>query len=218
MSLLILSFFCYSIISQYRRLDLNNRTIYIVKQDGSNYYKIGRSKSIKTRLAAIQNGNPHEIVLIATISDIGRFGVSIEQRLHHLLKSRRIRGEWFELPELSNAPLRTISMFLLQSDFVLMDATHKENHYQIMVEYKRRPRSNRGNEEVDASIIMLLESKQILCDRGVGMREIAFSLSQYYRYDFILSLERLVKKGYVYSSKTKRGKLFWLKSKIGVGI
>lgn len=71
--------------------------LYIIKQSGSNFYKIGISSDIKKRFAAIQNGNTSELEIIFNetfyLCDI------IEKCLHKFCEMYHIRGEWFEIPD-----------------------------------------------------------------------------------------------------------------------
>ena len=79
---------------------IKNRTkteedcVYIVRAVGTNYYKIGHtSRPIRHRLSELQNGNPLDLVLVASWSA----DEEAEREMHSLFAPYHTRGEWFEL-------------------------------------------------------------------------------------------------------------------------
>ena len=63
---------------------------YIMKDDNTGYYKIGKSVNPKLREKTLQSEKP-------TIKMIKVFDKDIEKELHNQYKEFRVRGEWFNL-------------------------------------------------------------------------------------------------------------------------
>jgi hypothetical protein len=60
------------------------------------YIKIGKTTNLKQRMRDIQTGCPLEIKQIyAILSEFELEVIGLEQLLHKLLKSNRLRGEWY---------------------------------------------------------------------------------------------------------------------------
>jgi hypothetical protein len=66
--------------------------VYVVRAEGTNAVKVGFSKDVKARVAALQTASPFLLVLLGYY--IG-FEESHERAVHALMPSRRARGEWF---------------------------------------------------------------------------------------------------------------------------
>lgn len=76
-----------------RRVPENPGTVYFMQS--SICTKIGYTKGDPMeRLAAMQTGNPHYIVLAATIAGSRQ----LERALHELFADYHYRGEWYEMP------------------------------------------------------------------------------------------------------------------------
>ncbi|MDR8394640.1 GIY-YIG nuclease family protein [Aliifodinibius sp. S!AR15-10] len=79
--------------------DLEGGFVYLRKEQGTSYYKIGYSSTesgVKSRRSGLQTGNPRPLVLK------GYFPVSstkTESKIHEYFDSSRREGEWFELTE-----------------------------------------------------------------------------------------------------------------------
>lgn len=71
--------------------------IYILKADGTNYTKIGRTSDIAKRLETLQTGCPYNLVPIGFWL-VDR-ATEMEMFLHWQLRKYRVRLEWFDLPE-----------------------------------------------------------------------------------------------------------------------
>jgi len=69
--------------------------VYAVRAEGTSNVKIGVSKNVKARVAALQTASPHPLVLIGCFPG----EESDERRLHRLLNHRHLRGEWFDFQE-----------------------------------------------------------------------------------------------------------------------
>lgn len=90
--------------------------VYLIKEKGSNYYKIGftlMESGVPSRKSGNQTGNPRSLILK------GYFPVSskkTESALHEYFSSVRKEGEWFELSE-------------KQADNILDQEWRLENHF-----------------------------------------------------------------------------------------
>lgn len=67
--------------------------LYLIKCN--EYYKIGVANDLKSRLAALQTGNPYALVVVACFQ-FPNAGV-VEKALHQAFSGVRKLGEWFEL-------------------------------------------------------------------------------------------------------------------------
>jgi len=73
-----------------------NGSVYILKTQGHNVYKIGiTSGKINDRIASLQTGCPHKIIYIFH-AQVENEQV-LEARLHKYFKLHRMQGEWFRL-------------------------------------------------------------------------------------------------------------------------
>ena len=74
--------------------------IYILQEKGTNYYKIGRSKNIESRIRSLQSGNKNEIVLVAKREcEDTNDAINHEKRMHNVFSNYRVQQqggtEWF---------------------------------------------------------------------------------------------------------------------------
>lgn len=72
--------------------------LYLLRMDGTNYFKIGRSSKLENvykRLSQCQTGNPIQLTIIA-IYEVRWSARSFEKRIHSILKDYRMKGEWFD--------------------------------------------------------------------------------------------------------------------------
>jgi hypothetical protein len=93
--------------------------IYLVKCH--EYYKIGLTGDIKSRVSQIQTGNPYPVELIDHFSSFT--ARKDEDFLHRLFDNVRVRGEWFEIPsiyierkEIWFKPFESISVKQIQDE------------------------------------------------------------------------------------------------------
>jgi hypothetical protein len=75
-----------------------NKTIkpiktYLIKEEGTSFYKIGMSNNPNRREKTLQRERPN-------ISVIKIWDKNIEKRLHSDYKDYRVRGEWFDLTKI----------------------------------------------------------------------------------------------------------------------
>lgn len=81
----------YPIVDEAEKLE----EVYCVNQQGTDYYKIGRSYSVSSRVTTLQAGNPYPLVVVYTIPS--RNAAKLESSLHKRFKNQRLEGEWFLL-------------------------------------------------------------------------------------------------------------------------
>jgi len=67
--------------------------LYFIESGNGGPVKIGCAKDVQHRLCYLQIGNPNKLYLLAQFPI--EHGLS-ELKVHHLLRSRWIRGEWYE--------------------------------------------------------------------------------------------------------------------------
>lgn len=71
--------------------------MYLFRVRDSNMYKIGYTSNIKKRIKQQQVGNPGEIELVHSFAS--RYPSLLEKAMHGKFKSKKVRGEWFELTD-----------------------------------------------------------------------------------------------------------------------
>lgn len=84
-------------IIDFNRIKLKSNIVYLIKLTGFNYYKIGITTNIKSRMASINTSLPFNIEVICTTENIE--ARDIEKSLHLKYKKFKIKGEWFSLCE-----------------------------------------------------------------------------------------------------------------------
>lgn len=70
--------------------------VYYIQCSGSGLIKIGASADLCGRLAQMQSGSPHELMILATEPG----GFDVERARHAQFSASRVRGEWFQDSEL----------------------------------------------------------------------------------------------------------------------
>jgi Rha family phage regulatory protein len=65
---------------------------YILKDEASNLYKIGRSEDVETMVKNLGVSNPN-------LSIIAVFEIDVENELHRIYKSKNVKSEWYSLSE-----------------------------------------------------------------------------------------------------------------------
>lgn len=73
---------------------IKGKLVYFIGADGD-YVKIGVSNNPVRRLNSLQQGNPHEIWLMAIINSPAPY--ASEAALHEKFADKHIRGEWYLL-------------------------------------------------------------------------------------------------------------------------
>lgn len=94
-------------LSQRRKQYSRAGWIYLVKAEGLNQYKIGRSRTPNIRLRELQKQSPVSLTLIHLIEckDAG----AAETYLHRRFAKRRVGGEWFELSSKDVAWIKSLT-------------------------------------------------------------------------------------------------------------
>lgn len=94
--------------------------VYVLSAQGTPRYKIGWTKNLEKRLAALKTGCPYPVVPVAAIQDEDP---ALERVLHRIYDKYRVHGEWFELPTdavewLKSAESKDV-LSLIIADFLL---------------------------------------------------------------------------------------------------
>ena len=65
--------------------------VYFIADDDYQFIKVGFSRNVERRLAAIQDGGPLSLHIVDEFPG----DITDEQSVHAILKEHRLRGEWF---------------------------------------------------------------------------------------------------------------------------
>jgi predicted GIY-YIG superfamily endonuclease len=107
------------------------RSVYLLKEDENQYYKIGISKNTKRRIKQLQTGSAGEISLHNEF--ISDYASKIEKALHRKYNTYKVKGEWFNLTlEQVKAFLQDCQIF--EANFMALDESSSPYHE----EYQRR--------------------------------------------------------------------------------
>lgn len=72
--------------------------IYVFKQAGSEFYKIGITKKpLEERIMQLQTGNPNKIEAVVCFET--KHNYRMEVAVHAYYRLKRVDGEWFQLTE-----------------------------------------------------------------------------------------------------------------------
>ena len=74
----------------------NNTNIYFIGSVHLGAVKIGKSINPDKRLAELQTGNSHELILYGIVKDVKE---DYEVEIHQIFDHIRLKGEWFELTD-----------------------------------------------------------------------------------------------------------------------
>jgi predicted GIY-YIG superfamily endonuclease len=69
--------------------------VYLIESEGTNFFKIGYSKKLLTRLKNIQVGNPFQVTLVHRIFTLN--AIELERALHDYYVNHLVKGEWYEM-------------------------------------------------------------------------------------------------------------------------
>ena len=107
------------------------KAVYLIKEGSNNYYKIGVSKDVNSRIKQLQTGSAGSIEFYYEF--YSEYSYKIEKALHRHHKFNNISGEWFDLTrEQVDGFLDTCQKY--ENNIKATDKT-KNPHYN---EYKRR--------------------------------------------------------------------------------
>jgi len=90
--------------------------VYFIKQQGTNYIKIGFSRSYPgKRLPLLQTGNPGELKLLGWLYVLR--AREVEKTFHEILANKRQVGEWFSVSDevLIETIISTTTLLMLKS-------------------------------------------------------------------------------------------------------
>lgn len=74
---------------------LSEGYVYFIRGEGTNYFKIGKTKDVEKRKKELQCGCPFNLVAFATIECYDMDG--LEKAFHQYFSNSLKNGEWFEL-------------------------------------------------------------------------------------------------------------------------
>lgn len=97
--------------------------IYILRAD-NNTYKIGRTKTIHSRIESIDGTLPYATELVHTIEALDY--KEAERYFHQKFADRCIRGEWFQLTEEDIEDLKQITSYPFEEDTNNKDETNAQ--------------------------------------------------------------------------------------------
>lgn len=86
--------------------------VYLIRESGSNFYKIGRTNNLSQRLSTLQTGNPRQLILVDIIHCLTKQqSVKIEKAIHKSLEELHIKGEWFLDEDITLSIIDTFTFF-----------------------------------------------------------------------------------------------------------
>lgn len=88
----------------------NIKGVYVVNEQGTDKYKIGKTKDLRQRLKAFLTTNSNNIKIVFFVET--NHYQSLETHLHDLFKMERIGGEWFLLDDEKLANLKNCLAYL----------------------------------------------------------------------------------------------------------
>ena len=111
------------------QISQGDHCVYVIKHKGkSSIYKIGKSADFHQRLETIQSYNPAELeVVLVQKTSLNDY---LEKILHFEFKSKKIRGEWFDLSKEDAARLKDLVFNLDSIEFL---QANYENTYKQMI-------------------------------------------------------------------------------------
>ena len=111
------------------QISKGDHCVYVIKHKGkSSIYKIGKSADFHQRFETIQSYNPAELeVVLVQKTSLNNY---LEKILHFEFKSKKIRGEWFDLSKEDVARLKELVSNLDSIEFL---QANYENTYKQMI-------------------------------------------------------------------------------------
>ena len=111
------------------QISKGDHCVYVIKHKGkSSIYKIGKSADFHQRLETIQSYNSAELeVVLVQKTSLNDY---LEKILHFEFKSKKIRGEWFDLSKEDAARLKDLVFNLNSIEFL---QANYENTYKQMI-------------------------------------------------------------------------------------
>jgi hypothetical protein len=84
--------------------------VYLLWAEGTPFYKIGKTSTLKKRIASLDTACPHRIEVIHVIACKKTKSSELELALHKKFSRFRRKGEWFELSESEVAQIKAIGV------------------------------------------------------------------------------------------------------------
>jgi hypothetical protein len=106
---------------EFREVTPGPRHLYIIQEMDTGFTKIGVSRDVSSRLAAIKTNNPHSLEIIVVLKGHGDLEGYIQARLHHC----NVRGEWFRSDEV-------LDRFVEKMKSIRKLKAHKERRAAIL--------------------------------------------------------------------------------------
>jgi hypothetical protein len=86
-------------LKRYHEIEKDNFTVYILKIEGKNIFKVGKTNRLKYRLINLRQALYENVDIFSLIPcENSSSAILLERKIQHLLKEFRIRREWFECP------------------------------------------------------------------------------------------------------------------------
>jgi hypothetical protein len=111
------------------QISKGDNCVYVIKHKGkSSIYKIGKSSDFYQRLEMIQSYNAAELeVVLVQKTSLNSY---LEKILHFEFKSKKIRGEWFDLSKEDVVRLKELVSNMDSIEFL---QANYENTYKQMI-------------------------------------------------------------------------------------
>ena len=93
---------------------------YIIRQEGTNLYKIGKSSMLGNRINQLQTGNPNKLIIYATSEG------NSEWLIHNQLETKNKIGELYELKQTDlKEVLRVMAFYSLSKRVTVYSQSHE---------------------------------------------------------------------------------------------
>lgn len=103
--------------------------IYLLNQESTTLYKIGKTKNITRRIKQLQTGAAFDLRLSYSQEVNPRFEAQIESTLHRRYNSYKTKGEWFDFDTVSLEDVISTIKTVVQSVTDVLDANQEEISY-----------------------------------------------------------------------------------------
>lgn len=80
--------------------------IYLINQESTTLYKIGKTKNIKQRIKQLQVGCPLTILLVFQFDVNSLIESKLEKTIHRRFAYCKTQGEWFDFRDISEEDIK----------------------------------------------------------------------------------------------------------------